>query len=413
VDFWNNIAVILSLAALFAYINERWLRLSVTIGIMFLALLFSLLLVVLQQLGWDLAIPARQLLERVNFDKTVLHGMVGFLLFAGALSLDVGRLRQNFWVVGVLATVGTILSTLIVGTAVYVLLPLLGMSLGWWDCLLFGALISPTDPVAVLSILRKAHAPVDLEMQIAGESLFNDGVGLTLFLLLSQISLHQVSGSQNPEQQHALLLFLQEAGGGILFGAVLGISVYALMRGIRDHRVVILMFLAVASGGFALAEQLQVSGALSMVVAGLILGHDGRHYRNLSGNARNRVELFWELVDELLNTLLFMLLGLEFLLVFKLENVWPILAAIPIVIAARFSSVSLPWVILRHYCRFDRGALAVMTWGGLRGGVAVALALSLPAGEARDAIVAMTYGVVIFSILVQGTTVRWVVKHYE
>lgn len=409
--FWNSLAVILSITALFGYINERFLHLPASIGIMLLALLSTLVLVVLQHVGIDLTAMARRLLLRVDFDETVLHGLVGFLLFSGALSLNVSKLRSNAYIVAVLALVGTLLSTVIVGVSTYYLLILLGQPIPLVYALIFGALISPTDPIAVLAILRKANAPENLELQIAGESLFNDGVGLTLFLFFSHLSIYS-DGLKEASLTATLELFAQQALGGLLFGAVLGGVAYYLMSGIKNYNVVILLFLAIASGGYAFAQVLDVSGALAMVVAGLILGHDGRHYKVMTNEAHSRVKLFWEIMDELLNALLFMLLGLEFLLLFKGGDLSPVILMVPLVVFARFISVSLPWLILKRYYYFDKGALAIMTWGGLRGGLAVALALSLPNGSEREIIVAMTYGVVIFSVLVQGTSIGALVKHY-
>ncbi len=408
-EFWNILATVLCLTAMFGYFNERLLKLPASIGIMLSALTSSLVLVVLQQAGFDFTPAARTLLNKVHFDQTLLHGLAGFLLFAGALTIDIARLKRNAIVVGVFASLGTLLSALLIGSLSYLLLKSMGIAVGLVYCMLFGGLISPTDQVAVLAILKNAATPKNLEMQIVGESLFNDGIGVLLFLLFFHINFDSAA----LDVETTLSLFVREALGGMAFGTVLGGVSYYLMHGVRDHSVVILIFLAIASGGYTLADQLGVSGPLSMVVAGLILGHDGKHYHAMSGAARSRVKLFWKLVDEILNALLFMLLGLEFLLIFKLESHALILLIIPLVLFARFVSIGLLWLLLKRRFRFSRGTLPILTWSGVRGGLSVALALSLPAGCERDIVVAMTYSIVIFSVLVQGTTVGMLARIFH
>lgn len=405
IGFWNLLAVLLVGTAGFALFNERWLKLPPTIGIMLLAILSSLSLVALQQFGFDLATPVRSLLGQVRFDHSVLHGFIGFLMFSGGLSVEIDRLKRNAPIIATLALIATLLSTAIVGLAVYYAGAMFNFNLSLLDGLLFGALISPTDPIAVLAILRKLHVPADLEMQITGESLFNDGVGITLFLLLFHLKTDHVSAQLDA----SLLLFLREALGGVITGAVLAWLARLLLRGVRNHQVMILGFMAVASGGFALAEMLQVSGALAMVTAGLLLGGGGTHYQTLSTESRDKVLLFWDITDDILNALLFMLLGLEFLPVFKLDHLLLLASVVPLVLSARLVSVALPLALLQRES-FDRGTLGIMTWGGLRGALAVALALSLPADGERQLIVSMTYAVVIFSVLVQGTSLRYVIQ---
>jgi CPA1 family monovalent cation:H+ antiporter len=401
-DFWDLLALLLTLTALFSYLNDRWLKQPTAIGIMLVALLFSLALLGFHQWGLDLSKPAGRLLAQVDFEKTILHGMLGYLLFAGALQIDVSQLRQSAWVVTVLATAGTLISTLLIGAIAYYALHWVGLPLPLMACMLLGALISPTDPVAVLAIMKSIGAPPNLELQIAGESLFNDGIALTLFLLFFTMTFHNTSDSWIS----ILLIFSREVLGGIMIGAALGLSAFYLMRRARDHTVVILLSLAVASGGFALARYLDVSAPLAMVVAGLIVGHQGRRYAPMLAG-RDRLDLFWQVVDDILNAILFVLIGLEVLVMpFSSTYFVAIFILIPSVLLARFISTGLPWLLLRRRHRFDNGALPILVWGGLRGALSVAMALSLPAGGIRDAIVAITYGIVVFSILVQGTTLQ-------
>jgi len=401
-DFWNLLAVLLTTTALFGYLNDRWFRQPPAIGIMLVALLFSLGLIALHRWGLDLSASVGALLEHVHFEKAVLHGMLGYLLFAGALQLDVSQLKDNARVVSVLATVSTLVSTLLIGGIAFLALQWVGLALPLLPCMVLGALISPTDPVAVLAILKKVGAPPNLEMQIAGESLFNDGIALTLFILFFEMTFRNTVASWDA----ILLVFLWEVCGGLAIGVALGWSAFFLMRRVVDHTVVVLLSLAVASGGFALARHLDVSAPLAMVAAGLIVGHQGRrHVLTLAG--RERLDLFWQVVDDILNAILFVLIGLE-VLVMPLHDAHfkAIFILIPSVLLARLVSTGLPWILLRRRHHFDDGALPILVWGGLRGALSVALALSLPHGGIRDAIVAITYGIVVFSILVQGTTLR-------
>jgi CPA1 family monovalent cation:H+ antiporter len=401
-DFWNLLALLLTLTALFGYLNDRWLKQPPAIGIMLVALLFSLALISLHRLGPDLSKPAAALLAQAHFEKTLLHGMLGYLLFAGALQIDVSQLKHSAWVVTVLATAGTLISTLLIGAIAYHALHWAGLPLPFMVCMLLGALISPTDPLAVLAILKQAGAPPDLELQIAGESLFNDGIALTMFILFFTMAFDNTPTSW----QSVLLTFSREVFGGILVGAAVGWSAFHLMRRATDHTVVILLSLAVASGGFALTRHLDISAPLAMVVAGLIVGHQGRrHARMLAG--RDRLDLFWQVIDDILNAILFVLIGMEVLVMsFQRAYFLATFILIPGILLARSISTMLPWLFLRRWHRFDDGALPVLIWGGLRGALSVAMALSLPAGEIRNAVVAITYGIVVFSILVQGTTLR-------
>jgi CPA1 family monovalent cation:H+ antiporter len=401
-DFWNLLATLLTLTALFAYLNDRWLRQPTAIGIMLVALLFSLALIVLHHWGVDLSRPVGSVLEQIHFETTVLHGMLGYLLFAGALQIDVGRLKQNAWIIMVLASLGTVLSTLLIGIIAYYTLQWVGFPVPFLASLLLGALISPTDPVAVLAILKTAGAPPSLDIQIAGESLFNDGIALTLFLLFYAMTFNSASASWDS----AFTAFVVEVAGGTALGAALGWTCFYLLQRVTGHTVIILLTLAVASGGFALARQLEVSAPLAMVVAGLIVGHHGRH-RALTPEGRDRLDLFWSVIDEILNAILFVLIGMEVIAMpFDSAYLQALLVLIPGVLAARGISTALPWLLMRRHCHFDEGALPILVWGGMRGALSIAMALSLPPGEVRETAVAVTYGVVVFSILVQGTTIR-------
>jgi len=402
---WSLVAALLCLAALFGYLNHRLFHLPQTIGIMSAALLFSLLLLALHGLGLDVAGPVRGLMDRVRFDATVLHGLLGFLLFAGALTVDLPQLRRNGVMVAVLATIGVLLSTLVVAVATHGLLVLVGESLSWGYCLLFGALISPTDPIAVLGLLKRLGASKDLEMTIAGESLFNDGVAVALFLLLLPLA----GPAPPPSPADGVLLLVREALGGVALGMLAGWATLRLLRGVDQYTLEILITLALVSGGFELAERLGVSAPLTIVVAGLMVSHHGA--TAMSARTRQHLELFWHLVDEILNAILFLLIGLELLmLTLRLSYVGAMLGIIPVVLAARLFSVGLPFALLRRHCRFAPHALGVMVWGGLRGGLSVAMALALPQGDGRDLLVALTYGVVVFTLLVQGSTVGRLVR---
>ncbi|MCG6862924.1 MAG: sodium:proton antiporter [Chromatiaceae bacterium] len=404
-SLWTVVAVLLTLTALFAYINHRLLRLPPSIGVMSVALAFSLGLLVLDSLAVPVDGPLRALVRQVHFDSTLLHGLLGFLLFAGALTVDVPGLRRNGVLVAVLATVGVALSALAVGGGAWWVLRLLGEPLSLGYCLLFGALISPTDPIAVLGLLKRLGVPKDLEMTIAGESLFNDGVGVTLFLLLLPL----VGAAPTPSAGGTLWLLAREVLGGIAFGAVAGWGALRLLRGVDEYRVEILITLALVSGGFALANGSGLSAPLATVVAGLIVGHHGR--RAMSPLTRHHLDLFWHLVDEILNAVLFVLIGLEVLVTsFHERYLGAMVALVPLVLAARVLSVGLPYALLRRRVVLAPSSFGIMIWGGLRGGLSVAMALSLPAGTERDLLVAVTYGVVVFGLLVQGSTLAWLFR---
>ncbi len=401
----ETITVLVCLAALFSYVNERFLKLPATIGLMALGLSFSLIMVALGTIGIPVHRQAVAFMQRIDFNETLMHGLLSFLLFAGALHFNVRNLFGQKWFIGTLASVGVALSTCLVGVLTYYAFGLIDVEIPFLYCLLFGALISPTDPIAVLGILKKAGAPKSLETKIVGESLFNDGVGVVVFLVLLGVA---TRGMTDPADVG--LLFLEEVGGGALLGAALGFLTATMMRTIDDYRVEILLTLALVMGGYALADALHMSGPIAVVVAGLVIGSHARHSA-MSETTRQYLDTFWELVDELLNAVLFVLIGLEVLaLTFEGRYLAAGLIGIPIVLAARFISVAVPLHLFRLWRTFSPYAAIILTWGGLRGGISVAMALSLPPGQFRDAIVGATYVIVVFSILVQGLTIERLIR---
>lgn len=397
-----SFALILTLTALFGFVNERWIKLPTPIGVTLVALLASLGMLLFgnaQLTHW-----AQGFLTSLNFGTLLLQGLLSFLLFAGSLHVNLEDLGRQGWPIAVLATVGVVVSTLVVGALAYAAAGLLGYRLPLPWALVFGALISPTDPIAVLGILRRLGVRRDIEMLVVGESLFNDGVGIVVFL--AALGLAGVAGVAGGHAGPAgtLALFAREALGGPALGLVLGYLTYLLLREVDDYTVEVLLTLALVAGGYALAQSLDTSGPLAMVVAGLFIGNRGRALA-MSDATREHLDTFWELVDEILNAVLFVLIGLE-VLVLARGFPWPAaLLAIPLVLLARLLSAGAAITTLRSRRRYPRWTVRTMVWGGLRGGISVALALSLPGGQQRDLIVSMTYAVVVFSILVQGLTV--------
>ncbi|MEO8152468.1 MAG: sodium:proton antiporter [Rhizobacter sp.] len=401
-------ATCLVVTALLAYLNHRFVGLPTTIGVMVAALGLSLLLVAFDAVGLLHGLRAYEesMLRSIDFSNVLMQGMLSLLLFAGALHVDLSELHDYRWQIGALAIFGTALSTLVVGLGLWWVLPWVGLPLPLIYCLLFGALISPTDPIAVMGILKTAGAPKNLELVISGESLFNDGVGVVIFSLL----LGMVENEAPPTLGYAATLLLREAGGGLLFGLVLGYITFRMLRSIDHYQVEVLITLAAVMGGYALANRLHVSGPLAMVVAGLVIGNQGRALA-MSDTTRHHVDLFWELIDEILNAVLFVLIGLEVVVIhFADGTAAGAVAAIAITLIARWLTVGLPVRLGSRVFRLPNGASQVLTWGGLRGGISVALALSLPTGPVRETLLALTYCVVVFSILAQGLTIKRVVQ---
>ena len=402
-SLFELLAILLVIAALLGYLNIRYLKLPTTIGIMLMSLVVSFILIVLGLFVPAIEQMAENIVSQIDFSNVLLEVMLSYLLFAGALHVDLSDLAKQKWVIALMATVGVVLSTALIGTAAYFLLPLFGFETKFIYCLLFGALISPTDPVAVLGILKKAGVGKSLKTKITGESLFNDGVGVVVFLALLSIA----TGQHEVSAGHIAELFAVEVLGGIAFGAAIGFLGYYLLRNIDNYQVEVLITLALVTGGYALASHWHLSGPLAMVIAGLMIGNHGRLLA-MSNTTRQHLDLFWELVDEILNALLFALIGLELLIVsnqFTMQTFLLGLIMIVVALACRATAVSVPVTILKPFRRFSDGAIKMLTWGGLRGGISVALALALPEEAGRGLFLKLTYMIVIFSIAVQGLTV--------
>ncbi|MDP5169531.1 MAG: sodium:proton antiporter [Bacteroidia bacterium] len=407
-DLFVISSILVVLSALFGYINLRLLKLPNTIGLMLTAILFTLGLFLTSYINPTLLNFAEKLIGEIDFGTVLLEVMLGFLLFAGALHTNFEQLKVQRWPILIFSTVGVMTSTLIVGFLTYYVFNAIGYSVELIQCLLFGALISPTDPIAVLGILNKAGVPKKLETKIVGESLFNDGVGVVVFLTIMSIATG--GGAQSGEEvsmlENILTLFGVEVLGGIVFGAALGYVTHWLLKSIDDYEIEVMITLACVMGGYVLAHTVHVSGPLAIVVAGLIIGNDRLRDSSMSDRTEEFVDKFWKLVDILLNALLFVLIGLE-LLIIKFEIGFAVagLIAILLVLMARFLSLIVPVRIFAKRLEFLPYTTTIMTWGGLRGGISIALALSLPEAMNRDFFLTITYIVVIFSILAQGLSV--------
>lgn len=406
-DILNIAALLITVSAIFSYINYRYIKLPTTIGLMLIALFFSLVLITLGYFNVVNTVEhTKQILNKIDFNTTLMHGMLSFLLFAGALHVNINDMAKQKWVILSLASIGTIGSTFLVGYLSWIIFSWLDIAIPFIYCLLFGALISPTDPIAVLGILKTIGAPKTLEMKIAGESLFNDGVAVVVFVVLLGIA----SGQQEASIGHISLLFLEEAVGGAVYGLAIGYVSYQMIKSVDNYQVEVLLTLALVMGGYALATAIHVSGPIAMVVAGLLIGNQGRNFA-MSEKTREHLDTFWELIDEILNAVLFVLIGLELLILsFEQSYILAALLLIPSVLLARWLCVGIPISILRLKREFSPHVVKILTWGGLRGGISVALALSIPTGPERDLILTVTYLVVIFSISVQGLTIGKLVK---
>jgi CPA1 family monovalent cation:H+ antiporter len=406
---FQTIAILLTFAATGSYINKRFLHLPTSVGMMFLTLLMSWVAMGCARLGLiDLA-PASAFINSIDFANVFLHGMLSFLLFAGALHVDLGELRKFRNIVATLATAGVVLAVFVTGTLVWGAAHALHFDLPYIDALLFSALISPTDPVAVLGILKESGVGKALRLKIGSESLLNDGVGVVIFLIFLNIATHPDEAT-SIDWQNILALVAWEGIGSVILGLIIGWLVFILLRGIDDYKTEVLLTLALAAGGYSLAEGINVSAPITMVIAGLLIGNHGRAHV-MSDKTRKHLDMFWELLDDILNSILFVLIGLEMVVVPVTIPLLSIgLVAIIATLIGRFASVAIPIGLMPTHGHFEKGTIRLMTWGGLRGGISIAMALSLPPSPYKNTILGMTYLTVVFSVLFQGTTFSHVAK---
>lgn len=407
-DYFGIASTLIVISALFGYINVRFLKLPITIGLVLITIVFTLVAVIIGQFDDTILQTERDFITNINFGSLLLDIMLSFLLFAGALHTNFDQLKIQRWPILAFSTVGVLVSTLLIGVIMYPLLTAMGFNVNFIHCLLFGALISPTDPIAVLGILKKVGAPKKLETKIVGESLFNDGVGVVIFLTIYAIAKKPDAAIEFSE---IATLFIQEVGGGILLGGLLGWLAYRLMKSINNYEVEVIITLAVVMGGTLLADKWHLSAPLSMVTAGLIVGNDTVRETSMSDITEVYVDKFWELIDVLFNTILFVMIGMEMLVLpLDVGYVYAGLLAIPILLMCRYMSLFLPIKFFAKRLDFVPKTTLIMTWGGLRGGISIALALSLTADMSKDLFLVITYIVVIVSIVGQGLTVGPIIK---
>ena len=406
-NYYNYFAIVISLSVLLGYLNNRYVRMQTTVAIMAGSLLISLLIILLGTFDIISVKPfATYLVKEFDFEEMLMQWMLGYLLFAGSIQLDINSLQKQSLSIALLATMSTILSTFLVGYGSYYLLQFLNINVGFDFCLLFGALISPTDPIAVLGVLKNLKASEGISIKMAGESLFNDGIGIVIFtVLLNMIYTHQPITLASVS-----MLFIIKAIGGAVFGALLGLGMFYLIKNVDDSKIMVLITLAGVTSGYGVAEMLNISGPLSMVVAGIFVGNKGKKFSMSQASCYN-LDMFWELIDEILNAILFLMIGFEVLIIdYSHISLLLISLIIPLVIAIRYITVAIPIKML-SYCKAQpKNIITILSWGGLRGGLAVALALSLPDSNEKNIILAMTYMIVIFSVLIQSTTLRFLVK---
>lgn len=402
-ELYYSFSALIVLASIFSYLNYRFLKLPSTIGIMVIAIVVSIFLV---SFG-ETVLPRtfghlHNLMTGIDFTEVLMGAMLNFLLFAGGIHINIDDLKEQFVPVVIFSTAGVVISTFVVGFGMYYLLPLVGISLPFIYCLLFGALISPTDPVAVLSILKQANVSKSLETKVAGESLFNDGMAVVVFTVVLQLA---IGNAVDLNIESIGLLLLKEAGGGLLLGVVLGWITSRLMREVDDYIISVLVTLSVVMGGYLLARQMHISGPLTMVAAGLFMGNFNVKFK-MKSVTQDYLIKFWELIDEILNAVLFLFIGFELLMIKDLSHYMiPGLVAIAVVLLARFISIWGPTKFMSFRTRFSPQTVKVLVWGGIRGGVSIALALSIPKNENSTIVLSITYCVVVFSIIVQGLTI--------
>jgi CPA1 family monovalent cation:H+ antiporter len=405
-------ALLLALSAFFGWLNNVFIRLPHTIGMLVMSLFASLVLLTAEHFFPWLGITDtfQDAISQIDFYETVMEGMLAFLLFAGALHVNFNALRDQRWPITMMATFGVVLSTFIVGTGFWLIADFFGVAIPYAWALVFGALISPTDPVAVLGLLKSVNIPASLEAKIAGESLFNDGVGVVVFSIVVAIAVGSGAASEGVDVAEVAELFVVEALGGALLGLVTGWIAYRIMATLDEYTLEILISLGIVAATYAIALRLHLSGPIAVVITGLLLGNRGREV-GMSEMTAEHLFSFWHLIDEILNSVLFLLIGLEVLiLTFDPDHTWLVLLSIPLVLLARFLAVSVPIVSLSRFLDFTPGSIPVLTWGGLRGGISVALVLSLPESEFKPLILTATYAVVLFSVIIQGMTVKSVIN---
>jgi len=406
-ELYYSFSVLIVLASFFSYLNLRYLKLPSTIGIMIIAMLTSIFLVLTGSLFPKTFDHFSTLLQDVDFTEVLMGAMLNFLLFAGAIHINVFDLREQRAPVIIFSTVSVVISTFAVGSIVYYVAPLLGFHIPFIYSLLFGALISPTDPIAVMGVLKEANVQKSLETKVAGESLFNDGVAVVIFAVILQLA----QGSDiDLSFTNISWLLIKEALGGFVLGTLLGIGASNAMRKIDDYKVSVLITLSVVMGGYLIAHSIHISGPLTMVAAGIVIGNYGKRTA-MSAVTKDYLNKFWELIDEILNAILFLFIGFELLIIHNITDYWLIgLCCIMIVLFSRFLSIYIPVRLIPFKNKFSSGTIKVLVWGGLRGGVSIALVLSMDEGPHKPLLVGITYFVVVFSIIVQGLTVGKLAK---
>lgn len=402
-ELYYSFSVLIVLATIFEYINHRLLKLPSTIGIMIIAICVSVVLIFFgESLLPKTTEHVHELLGSFDFTEVLMGAMLNFLLFAGAIRVNIKDLKEQMGPVMLFATIGVIISAIVVGVGTYYIMPLLGLEIPFLWCMVFGALISPTDPVAVLSVLKKANVSKELETKVAGESLFNDGMGVVVFAVLLQLA---TGKNVDLTIENIGGILLKEAGGGILLGVVLGFIASRAMRNVNDYILSVLVTLSVVMGGYLIAHSMHLSSPLTMVAAGLFMGNFNIKFK-MKSETQDYLLKFWELIDEIMNAVLFLFIGLELLIIKNLEDyIWGGAICILIVLFARWVSIFIPTKFMAYKHRFAPQTIKVLVWGGIRGGVSIALALSIPKNDYSDVIISLTYCVVVFSIVVQGLTI--------
>lgn len=402
-ELYYSFSVLIVISAVFAYINARFLKLPASIGVMVIALMVSLGLLATDNIFPHTFDRITTLLQSIDLTEILMGAMLNFLLFAGAIHIHLEDLKEQRIPVMVFSTVSVVISTFVIGFMMYEVLPWLGLGIPFIQCLVFGALISPTDPIAVLGILKQAGVPKSLETKIAGESLFNDGMAVVVFIIMLALARGE---EVNTSFVGISTLLAKEALGGIFLGVVLGFIGSHANNKVDGYNVHVLITLAIVMGGHLVAEAMHMSGPLAMVAAGLMIGNYGKNLGNITATEQDYLDKFWELIDEILNALLFLIIGFELLLIQDLRQYfWIGAITIAVVLFARFISIYIPVRIIPFQKRFGKQSIIILVWGGLRGGVSIALALSIDDDLNKNLLLAITYFVVLFSIIVQGLTV--------